>query len=122
MRTETGETMEKVSVNRPCNKATGVFFIIMGGIFILAMSQTRILGHSPWILMALLPAYWIGIAAYGLYKEGGEITGRVFATLVFGLMPFAYIAASLLDFDAGGLWPIGLIAVGVTVLLFGGNR
>ncbi len=100
----------------------GVFFLILGGIYLLGMSGVTILGYSPWILMALIPVYWILMAAYKAYKADGGLTGRVLLMLVSSLLPFAYIAAAVLGFNAAPLWPLILIAIGVSFLLSGGRK
>ena len=101
---------------------TGAFLIFVGVIFLLGMSGITILGYSPWMLMALVPVYWIGVAAYRRYKEDGRLTSGVLAIAVFGLLPFAYIAAMALGFNVSGLWPLGIIAVGLSFILFGAGK
>jgi hypothetical protein len=101
----------------------GLFFIILGGIFLLGMSGVTILGYSPWILMALIPVYWIVMAAYRAYKADGRLTGRVLLMLVSSLLPFAFVAAGMLGFNLGRLlWPLILIAIGASFLLSVGRK
>lgn len=101
---------------------TGAVMILVGVIFLMGTSGITILGYSPWMLFALVPVYSIGAAAYKRYKEEGRLTRRVFAIAVFGLVPFAYIAAMVLGFSVSGLWPLGIIAVGVSFALFGTGK
>jgi hypothetical protein len=103
-------------------KLMGGFFIIMGAIFFLGLTEVSILGYSPWLLMALLPVYWIGVMAYKRYKEDGRVSRRVFYALVFGLLPYAYIAAAVLGFNVAAVWAVGLIAMGVAFILFGDGK
>lgn len=98
------------------SKTAGLFLILMGGIFLLGMSGVTVLGLSPWILMAFLPAFWIGVAAVNAYRQEQRITGHIAAMLLFGLMPFAYIFAGQLGLNAGAIWPVGLIGMGLIVL------
>jgi hypothetical protein len=116
------ETSEQYKMWKPGNSVIGGFFILMGTIFFLGMSEVTILGKSPWLLVALLPVYWIGVMAYKRYQQEGRVSRHVFSMLVFGLLPFAYIAAAFLGFNMAAIWPIGLIAVGVSYLLFGINK
>jgi hypothetical protein len=97
----------------------GVFMIFTGAIFLMGTSGITIAGHSPSMLLALLPIYWIGVAAYRRYREDGRLTRRVFSIAVFALLPFAYMAAMALGYSISGLWPLGIIAVGVSFLLLG---
>jgi hypothetical protein len=103
-------------------KLMGGFLIIMGAIFFLGLTEVSILGYDPWLLMALLPVYWIGVMAYKRYKEDGRVSRSVFYILVFGLFPFAYIAAAILDLNVAAIWPLSVIAVGVGFILFGKGK
>lgn len=103
-------------------KWTGAFMVLMGAIFLMGSSGITIGGHSPWILVGLLPVYWIGVAAYRRYQEDGGVTRRVFSIAVFGLLPFAYMVATALGYSVSGLWPLGIIAVGVSFLLYGSGN
>ena len=122
MKHETFDTHESYKNELAGSKLLGGFIILMGGIFFLGMSGVSILGYSPWMLMALLPVYWIVMMAYKYYKEDGRVSRRVFSILAFGLLPFAYIAATILGFNVAAIWPIGLIAVGASIILFGGSK
>ena len=103
-------------------KWTGGFLLLMGLIFFAGMSHISIFGVSAWVLVALLPVYWIGVYAYKRYQEDGYASRRVFSILVWGLLPFAFIAAVFMGFNAGALWPIGLIAVGVAYIIYGTGK
>ena len=122
MKQETYETPELFKSDSDSSKWAGGFLILMGGIFFLSMSGVSIFGMSPWLLVALLPVYWIGVTAYKRYQEDGRLSGRVFSILVWGLLPFAYMGAAFLGINVGKLWPIGLIAVGASMLLFGSQK
>jgi hypothetical protein len=122
MKQETVVNSEQVKGEHEVGKLMGVFMVLMGAIFLMGTSGLTIAGHSPWMLVALLPVYWIGVAAYKRYKEDGRLTRRVFSIAVFGVLPIAYIAALALGYSVSGLWPLGIIAVGVSILLFGGSK
>jgi hypothetical protein len=122
MKQENIVNSEQSKEGQGAQKWTGAFLILMGVIFFASVSGFTFQGYSPWILMALLPAYWIGVTAYKRYKEEGRVTRRVYAVAVFGLLPFAYIAAAILGFDVSALWPLGIIAVGVSFILFGAGK
>ena len=113
------ELFKEIEQNR---KLTGAFLIIMGGIFFLGMSGGTILGLSPWMFMALLPLYWIGAMAYRRYREDGRVSRRVFAILIWAVLPFAYMGAAFFGINVSGLWPIGIVAVGVSILLSGSDQ
>jgi hypothetical protein len=122
MKQETVVNSEQVKGEHEVGKLMGVFMVLMGAIFLMGTSGLTIAGHSPWMLVALLPVYWIGVAAYKRYKEDGRLTRRVFSIAVFAVLPIAYIAALALGYSVSGLWPLGIIAVGVSILLFGGSK
>ena len=96
--------------------------VLMGGIFIMGTSGITIAGRSPSLLIGLVPMFWIGVAAYRRYQEDGRLTRRVFSMAVFAVLPFAYMAAMVLGYSVSGLWPLGLIAVGVSIILFRGSK
>ena len=122
MKQETVVNSRQVKGEHEAGKWMGAFMVFMGAIFLMGTSGITIAGHSPWMLVALLPVYWIGVTAYRRYKEDGRLTRRVFSIAVFGVLPFVYIAALALGYSISGLWPLGIIAVGVSILLFGGRK
>jgi len=122
MKQETFDSPNLFKEEKQSSQLAGGFLIIMGGIFFLGMSGITILGLSPWLLVALLPLYWIGVMVYKRYREDGRLSRRVFSILIWGMLPFVYIAAAFLGFNMARLWPIGLIAVGVSILLFGSEK
>lgn len=122
MKQETVVNSEQVKGEHEVGKWMGAFMVLTGAIFLMGTSGITIAGHSPWMLVALLPIYWIGVSAYRRYKEDGRLTRRVFSIAVFAVLPFAYMAAMALGYSVSGLWPLGIIAVGVSFILFGGSK
>lgn len=122
MKQETVVNSEQVKGEHEVGKWMGAFMVLTGAIFLMGTSGITFAGHSPWMLVALLPVYWIGVSAYRRYKEDGRLTRRVFSIAVFAVLPFAYMAAMALGYSVSGLWPLGIIAVGVSFVLFGGSK
>ena len=122
MKQETVVNLEQVKGEHKGGKWMGAFMVLIGAIFLMGTSGITIAGRSPWMLVALLPVYWIGVTAYRCYKEEGRLTRRVFSIAVFAVLPFAYMAAMALGYSVSGLWPLGIIAVGVSFLLYGGSK
>lgn len=122
MKQETVVNSEQVKGEHEVGKWMGAFMVLTGAIFLMGTSGITFAGRSPWMLVALLPVYWIGVTAYRCYKEEGRLTRRVFSIAVFGVLPFAYIAALALGYSVSGLWPLGIIAVGVSFILYGGSK
>jgi len=122
MKQETFVRSEQSKEKQQAGQWRGAVMILVGVIFLMGTSGITILGYSPWMLFALVPVYVIGVAAYKCYKEEGRLTRRVFAIAVFALVPLAYIAAMVLGFSVSGLWPLGIIAVGVSFVLFGTGK
>jgi hypothetical protein len=122
MKQDTVVNSEQVKGEHEVGKWMGAFMVFMGAIFLMGTSGITIAGHSPSMLIALLPIYWIGVSAYRRYKEDGRLTRRVFSIAVFAVLPFAYMAAMALGYSVSGLWPLGIIVVGVSFLLLGGRK
>jgi hypothetical protein len=122
MKQETVVNSEQVKGEHEVGKWMGAFMVLTGAIFLMGTSGITIAGHSPSMLVALLPIYWIGVSAYRRYKEDGRLTRRVFSIAVFAVLPFAYMAAMALGYSVSGLWPLGIIAVGVSLILFRGSK
>lgn len=119
MKQETVVNSEHVKWEHDDGKWMGAFMIFIGAIFLMATSGITIGGHSPSMLLALLPIFWIGVSAYRRYQADGRLTRRVVSIAVFAVLPFAYIAAMALGYSISGLWPLGIIVVGVSFLLLG---
>ncbi len=103
--------------NKQSNSAQGGFQMLLGIVFLLAISGASIFGRSIWLVMGLLPVYWIVVRAYHLYREDGYVSNRVLATLMCSLFPFVFIAATIVGINMERLWPIALIAIGATTIL-----
>lgn len=113
---------EQAKGEHEVGKWMGVFMVLLGAIFLLGTSGITIGGHSPSMLIALLPIYLIGVSAYRRYKADGRLTRRVFSIAVFAVLPFAYMAVLALGYSVSGLWPLGIIVVGVSFILFRGSK
>lgn len=122
MKQETVVNSEQVKGEHEAGKWMGAFMVLMGAIFLMGTSGITFAGHSPSMLIGLLPIFWIGMSAYRRYKEDGRLTRRVFSIAVFAVLPFAYMAAMALGYSVSGLWPLGILAVGVSILLFRGRK
>lgn len=122
MKQETVVNSKQVKEEHEVGKWMGAIMILMGAIFLMGTSGITIAGHSPSMLIALVPIYWIGMSAYKRYKKDGRLTRRVFSIAVFALLPFAYMAAMALGYNVSGLWPLGIIVVGVSFVLYGSSK
>jgi uncharacterized BrkB/YihY/UPF0761 family membrane protein len=111
------KTMHTPERNEPSNMAQGGVQILMGIVFLLAIFGTTIFGSSIWLVMGLLPIYWIGFKAHRLYREDGYVSNRVLTTLSSCLFPFVIIVAIIAGVDMSRLWPIALILAGATTIL-----
>jgi hypothetical protein len=122
MKQETVINSEQVNWEHEFGKWLGAFMVLMGAIFFMGTSGITIAGRSPWMLVALLPLYWIIVTAYRCYKEDGRLTRRVFSIAILGVLPIAYFAALALGYSVSGLWPLGIIVVGVSFVLYSGSK
>ena len=113
---------EQVKSEHEAGKWMGAFMILAGVIFLMGTAGITIAGHSPSMLLALFPIYWIGASAYRRYKEDVRLTRRVFSIAVFAVLPFAFIAAMVLGYSISDLWPLGIIVVGVSFVLLRGSK
>ncbi len=97
----------------------GIFMILMGGVALLAVSGVELFGRSPWMLFGLLPVYWIVVTAYNKYKaNGNQLNRQVVGTLLFCLIPFAYILFIFFGWSVNILWPMTIIFIGLGIILF----
>lgn len=121
MKQETVVNSEQGKGEHEVGNWTGVFMVFMGAIFLAGTFGVTIAGRSPSMLIALVPIYWISVSAYRCYKEEGRLTRRVFGIAVYAVLPLAYLAALVLGYSVSGLWPLGIIVVGVSFILLGGK-
>ncbi len=122
MKQETVVNSGQVKGEHGVGKWMGALMVLTGAIFLMGTSGLTIGGYSPSMLIGLVPIFWIGVSAYRRYQEDGRLTRRVFSIAVFAVLPFAYMAAMALGYSVSGLWPLGLIAVGVSFILFRGSK
>lgn len=122
MKQESVVNSEQVKGEYGFGKWIGALMILAGVIFLMGTAGITIGGYSPSMLLALFPIFWIGASAYSSYKEDGRLTRRVLSIAVFALLPLAFIAAMVLGYSISGLWPLGIIFVGVSLLLLGGRK
>jgi hypothetical protein len=122
MKQETVVNSERGKGEHGVGKWMGALMVFTGAIFLMGTSGITIAGHSPSLLIGLVPIFWIGVSAYRRYQEDGRLTRRVFGIAVFAVLPFAYMAAMVLGYSVSGLWPLGIIAVGVSFILFRASK
>ena len=122
MKQETVVNSEQVNGEHEAGKWMGAFMIFAGAIFLMGTAGITIGGHSPSMLLALVPIFWIAVAAYRRYQADCRLTRRVISIAVFAVLPFAYMAAMALGYSVSGLWPLGVIVVGVSFILFRGSK
>lgn len=103
--------------NEQSNAAQGGFQIFLGILFLLAIYGTTMFGSGIWLVMGLLPVYWIDLTAYRLYREDGYLSNRVLTSLVCCLFPFVFIVAIIAGIDMSRLWPFALILAGAITIL-----
>ncbi len=117
MKQETIVKSEQVNREHGVGKGMGAMMVLIGAIFLMGTTGFTIAGRSPTMLIALVPIYWIGVSAYRRYQEDRRLTRRVFSIAIFAVLPFAYMAAMALGYSVSGLWPLGIIVVGISFLL-----
>ena len=122
MKQETVVNAEQVKGENGIEKWMGALMVLTGAVFLMGTAGITIAGRSPTMLIGLVPIFWIGMSAYRRYQEDGRLTRRVFSIAVFAVLPFAYMAAMSLGYSVSGLWPVGIIAVGVSFILFRGSK
>jgi hypothetical protein len=122
MQQKTVVNSEQVKGEHGVGKWMGPLMVFMGALFLMGTSGITIAGHSPSLLIGLVPIFWIGVAAYRRYQADGRLTRRVFGITVFAVLPFAYMAAMVLGYSVSGLWPLGVIVIGVSFILSRGSQ
>lgn len=122
MKQETVVNSEQVKGEHDVGKWMGPFMILIGALFLMGTSGMTIGGYSPSMLIGLLPVYLIGVSAYRRYKAEGRLSRGVLGIAVFAVLPLAFMVAMALGYSISGLWPLGIIVVGVSFLLLGGGK
>ena len=122
MKQETVVNSDQVNREHDAGKWMGACMIFAGAIFLMGTAGITIAGHSPSMLLALVPIYWIGVSAYRRYKEDGRLTRGFISIAVYAVLPFAFIAAMVLGYSISDLWPLGIIVVGVSFVLLRGSK
>jgi hypothetical protein len=122
MKQESVVNSEQIKEDHGVGKWMGALMVLTGAIFLMETSGITLAEHSPSLLIGLVPIYWIGVSAYRRYQADGRLTRRVFSIAVFAVLPFAYMAAMALGYGISGLWPLGLMAVGVSFILSRGGK
>ncbi len=101
------------------HKFSGLFLILLGGLFFLGQSGIKLFGQSPWILFAVLPVFWILAAAWRNYVENGrQVNHKIIALLTWGLFPFIFIVAGIFGFSASYIWPLALVFTGIGIIFY----
>ena len=118
MKQETVVDSEQGKAEQRVGAWMGAVMVFMGAIFLMGTSGITIAGRSPSLLIGIVPMFFIGVSAYRRYQEAGRLTRRVVGTAIFAGLPLAYMAAIALGYSVSGLWPLGLIVVGVAFILF----
>ena len=122
MKQEIGVNSENVKGERGDSRWMGLFMLFVGAIFLLGTAGFTIGGYSPSMLIALVPIFWIGVMAYRRYQQEGRLSRRVVSIAVFALLPITYLAVMALGYSVSGLWPLGIIVVGISFLLLGSGK
>jgi hypothetical protein len=122
MKQETVVSSEQVRGEHEAGKWMGALMVLAGAIFLMGTLGLTIGGHSPSMLLALFPIYWIGVSAYRRYQADGRLSRRVLSIAVFAVLPLAFMAAMALGYSVSGLWPLGAIVAGVSFILLGGRK
>ncbi len=63
MKQETVVNSEQIKWEHQIGKWMGPLMILTGAIFLMGTAGITIAGHSPSMLLALLPIFWIGVSA-----------------------------------------------------------
>lgn len=122
MKRETVVDSEQIKGKNGGTNWMGALLLLVGVIFLMGTTGITIGGYSPSMLLALLPIMWIGVAVYKRYQEEGGLTRQVLGIAVFATLPLAYMIVMALGYSVSGLWPLGIIVVGVAFLLFGSGK
>jgi len=95
----------------------GGFILVLMGIIFLAQNFGYPVPEKWWTIFLLIPAAGALFAAWNAYQRDGKLTGEATAALIGSVTLLAIAAAFIFDFAWGLLWPVALIAVGVSVLI-----
>ncbi|MEM7334514.1 MAG: hypothetical protein AAF490_20730 [Chloroflexota bacterium] len=119
MKEQINETFDGPEFFKAGNNAlySGLFFILLGGIFYMSQLDLRPFGMSPWVLFMLIPVYWALVAAWKQYEMNGrQLTGKVLISLFWGLFPFLFIGGFTFGLSASLIWPMMFIVIGLSMI------
>lgn len=91
--------------------------MIVVGIGLLASNFTEFSLNNWWALFLLIPAITMLRNVWVDYQAHGRLTSRSTGALIGGLTVLAAMAVFLFNLSWSGLWPLGFIFGGISVLL-----
>ena len=96
---------------------SGLFFILLGGIFYMNQLEIRPFDQSPWVLFLLIPVYWALVSAWKQFEMNGrELSGKVLISLFWSLFPFLFIGGFIFGWSASLIWPVMFIVMGLGMI------
>jgi hypothetical protein len=94
----------------------GVILILLGVIFLL-QNFTQFQLNNWWALFILIPAFGSFATAWNIYRQTGRLNRPVRGALISGGVFLLITAAFLFNLNWGLVFPVLLIAWGVSLLL-----
>ncbi|GIK58359.1 MAG: hypothetical protein HND44_17340 [Chloroflexi bacterium] len=91
--------------------------LIVVGIGLLVSNFTEFSLNNWWALFLLIPAITMLRNVWVDHQTNGRLTSRSTGALIGGLTVLAAMAVFLLNLSWSGLWPLGFIFGGISVLL-----
>jgi hypothetical protein len=98
----------------------GLILVALGVLFLLRNFGVPI-PENWWAVFLILPGLGVLWAAWRMYQHEGRVTGSATGTAIVGAILIVFGVSFLAGFDWGVLWPVILIALGISVV-GGGNR
>ncbi len=91
--------------------------LIVVGVGLLLSNFTEFSLNNWWALFLLIPAITMLRNVWVDYQAHGRLTSRSTGALIGGLTVLAAMAVFLFNLSWSGLWPLGFIFGGISVLL-----
>jgi uncharacterized membrane protein YbaN (DUF454 family) len=107
---------EKATAANNNNKILAVVLILAGTALVVS-NLTDYSIKNWWALFMLIPASTMFMTVWRDYQENGRISRKSSGAIIPGVVMLATVAIFLFNLSWAIIWPVSIIAVGLSILL-----